>query len=99
MQFIHQTTLYGYLFVNHVFDLSAGIQKTILRGKGTLKLNWTDLLRTNYLLGTTNIGNYSEHFKRYNDSRTATLAFVYRFGSNKVAPAKRRAGGAEEEKK
>ena len=91
--------VYGYLFVNHVFDLSAGIQKTILRGKGTLKLNGTDLLRTNYLLGATNIGNYSEHFKRYNDSRTATLAFVYRFGSNKVAPAKRRAGGAEEEKK
>ena len=82
-----------------MLDISAGIQQSILKGKGTIKLNGTDLFRTNYLLGTTNIGNYSEHFKRYNDSRVATLAFTYRFGSNKVAPAKRRAGGAEDEKR
>lgn len=91
--------VYGYLYISHVLDISAGIQQSILKGKGTIKLNGTDLFRTNYLLGTTNIGNYSEHFKRYNDSRVATLAFTYRFGSNKVAPAKRRAGGAEDEKR
>jgi len=91
--------VYGYLFVGHVLDLSAGVQQTILKGKGTLKLNVTDFLHTNNLVGTTVIDNYSEKFLRHVDSRIATLAFTYRFGNTKVAPAKRRAGGAEEEKK
>ncbi len=91
--------VYGYLYVKHTLDLSAGIQRTILKGKGTLKFNITDFLLTNNLVGTTDIGNYNEIFKRHIESRVATLAFVYRFGNNKVAPAKRRAGGAEDEKK
>lgn len=91
--------VYGYLFVGHVLDLSAGIQQVILKGKGTIKLNVTDFLHTNNLIGTTNIDNYSEHFVRHTDSTVGTVAFTYRFGSNKVAPAKRRAGGAEDEKR
>jgi hypothetical protein len=79
--------------------LSTGVSQTILKGKGTLKLSITDFLRTNNLVGTTTIDNYSEMFTRHIESRVATLAFVYRFGNNKVAPARRRTGGAEDEKK
>lgn len=91
--------VYGYLYVNHTLELSAGLQQTILKGKGTIKLNVTDFLRTNNLIGTTNIDNYSERFIRHVESRVATLAFVYRFGSNKIAPSRRTTGGAEDEKK
>ncbi len=91
--------VYGYLYVNHTLELSAGVQRKILKGKGTLKLNITDFLKTNNLVGTTSIDNYNEVFHRHIESRIATLAFTYRFGNNKVAPSRRRAGGAEEEKK
>lgn len=91
--------VYGYLYIKHTLDLSAGIQQTILKGKGTIKLNITDFLRSDNLVGTTSIANYSEMFLRHIESRVATLAFVYRFGSNKIAPSRRTTGGAEDEKK
>jgi len=91
--------VYGYLYVNHTLELSAGVQRTIMKGKGTLKLNVADFLRSNNLVGTTSIDKYSEMFTRHIESRVATLAFVYRFGSNKIAPSRRITGGAEEEKK
>ena len=91
--------VYGYLYIKHTIELSAGIQQTVLKGKGTLKFNVSDLLRSNNLVGTTDIGNYSEMFKRHIESRVATLAFTYRFGNNKVAPSRRRTGGAEDEKR
>jgi len=91
--------IYGYLYVNHTLELSAGVQQTILNDKGTIKLNITDFLKTNNLVGTTSIDNYSEMFKRNIESRVATLAFTWRFGNNKVAPSRRINGGAEDEKK
>jgi len=91
--------VYGYLFVDHALELSGGIQHTILKGKGTVKFNVSDFLRTNNLIGTTVIDNYSEMFVRHIESRVATLAFIYRFGNNKTAPSHSRTGGAEEEKK
>lgn len=91
--------VYGYLGIKQVVELSMGIQRLILNNKGTLKLNVTDALYSNKLIGTTTIDNYSETFRRNIESRVATLAFTYRFGSNKVAPSRKRSGGAEEEKK
>lgn len=91
--------VYGYLYVKHTLELSAGVQQTVLKGKGTLKLNVSDFLRSNNLVGTTSIDNYSEMFTRHIESRVATLAFIYRFGNNKVAPSRRITGGAEDEKK
>lgn len=82
-----------------MIDLSAGVQQAILKGKGSLKLNVSDFLYTNNLVDITVIDNYSEKFLRHTDSRIVTLAFTYRFGNTKVAPAKLGAGGAEEEKK
>jgi hypothetical protein len=40
-----------------------------------------------------------ERFYQRRDSRVGTLSFSYRFGNDKVAPTKRRSGGAEEEKR
>lgn len=91
--------VYGYLGIKQVVEFSAGIQRLIMANKGSLKLNITDALYSNKLIGNTTIDNYSETFRRGIESRVATLAFTYRFGSNKVAGARRRTGGAEDEKK
>ncbi|WP_345116375.1 hypothetical protein [Hymenobacter algoricola] len=40
-----------------------------------------------------------ERFYQRGDQRIVTLAFSYRFGSDKPAPARRRSSGAEDEKR
>jgi ferric enterobactin receptor len=41
--------------------------------------------------------NFTENYYRREDTRVVTAAFTYRFGNGKVAAARRRAAGAEEE--
>jgi ferric enterobactin receptor len=82
-----------------VLELSAGIQRTILNKKGTIKLNISDFIHSSNLKGIVDITNYYESFIRLTESRVATIAFIYRFGSNKIAPSRRTTGGAEDEKK
>lgn len=90
---------YGYIYVKHSMNLSAGLAHPILKGNGTIKLNVTDILRTYNQVGSTSLLNYSDMFNKVTDSRYATIAFNYRFGNNKVAPAGNSTGGAVDEKK
>lgn len=90
--------LYGFMQVKSTGSLSTGVQKTILNRKGTLRLNVTDILYTQRSRAVTTFRDYEESFKVERESRVATLAFSYRFGNTKVPGARRRTGGAEEEK-
>lgn len=90
--------LYGFMQVKSTGSLSTGVQKTILNNKGTLRLNVSDVLYTQRSRATTIFRDYEESFKVSRESRVATLAFSYRFGNTKIPGARRRTGGAEEEK-
>ncbi|MGN7809972.1 TonB-dependent receptor domain-containing protein [Flavobacterium sp. 22076] len=60
------------------FDLSIGVSKQVLAGKGSFKLNFTDVLNTNNFYINSAVGQTAIN-KRYNlDNRIATLAFTYR---------------------
>ncbi|UOG76452.1 TonB-dependent receptor [Hymenobacter tibetensis] len=89
---------YGFFLVKPYGQLTLGIQKSVWDRKGTIKLNVADLLYTRKIRATSTYDNYAERIYQRNDSRVATLSFSYRFGNDKVAPTRRRAGGAEEEK-
>jgi ferric enterobactin receptor len=91
--------VYGFITSRANGDLTAGAQKSLWKGKGTLKLNVTDLLYTNRDIATSTYDNYVENFTQRRDSRAATLSFSYRFGSDQLPAARRRADGAEEEKR
>jgi iron complex outermembrane receptor protein len=74
---------------------AAGISKPVLKKKGTIKLNFRDILYTGSFSGLTSFPNASEYFKIQRDSRVIALSFTYRFGkSYKVAIHN---GGATEE--
>ncbi|WP_281235470.1 TonB-dependent receptor domain-containing protein [Flavobacterium gelatinilyticum] len=60
------------------FDLSIGVSKQVFAGKGTFKLNFTDVLNTNNFYINSVVAQTAIN-KRYDlDNRIATLAFTYR---------------------
>ena len=89
----------GYMVARPQWALSSGVQKTILKNKGTLRFNITDIFRTNLPKAViTYPGKYIERWHAIRESRVATLTFTYRFGKNTVQAARRRTTGSEEER-
>ena len=89
----------AYIYNYPTFNLGIGLQKSILKEKGTLRLNVTDCFYSSYLHAYSNIGNLTEAFTSKRESRVLNLAFSYAFGRKAVPQAKQTSGGAEEEKR
>jgi outer membrane receptor protein involved in Fe transport len=90
---------YGYMVLDPQWGLSVGAQKNIMKGKGTLRFNMTDIFWTNLPKATVEYkGSYVENWHAYRESRVANLSFTYRFGNSKVQAARRRTTGSEEER-
>lgn len=89
---------YGYMVMKSQWGLATGLQKTVMKGKGTVRLNVSDIFWTNRPRATvTYEGSYIENWHAYRESRVANLSFTYRFGNNKVQAARRRTTASEEE--
>ncbi|MET4105026.1 outer membrane beta-barrel family protein [Hymenobacter sp. UYP22] len=88
---------YGYQLVRSFGQLSLGVQKSV--GRATLKLNATDILYTTPLRVTSRYQPLTETFRSAQDSRVVTASVSYRFGNDKVAAARKRAGSADDEKR
>ncbi len=88
---------YGYMVSKSRWGIAAGIQKSVLNNKGTIRLNMTDIFWTNLPRATITYNNYIEYWHAYRESRVANISFSYKFGNNKVAAAKRRATASDEE--
>jgi iron complex outermembrane receptor protein len=90
---------YGYMVLETQWGVAAGVQKSILSNKGTVKLNITDIFWTNLPRATvTYEGRYIENWHAKRETRVATLSFTYRFGNNNVQAARRRTTASEEER-
>lgn len=90
--------IYGFLDVEPLWMASIGVQKQFWERKGSVKLNLSDAFYTGKVRATTELTGYTERFYQVRDSRVLNLNFTYRFGKSQVAPARKRTGGAEEEK-
>lgn len=77
--------------------LNMGISKQVLKGKGTLRLNFRDLLYTQKINGQIRYSNIDASFQQVRDSRQVALGFTWRFSKGKVNGTKRRTGAAAEE--
>ena len=90
--------------LNGIFQLDpfgfigAGIQKTIIKGKGTLRFNVTDMFFTDIRKTHVRFSNQDAEINFKRDSRTFNLNFTYRFGKRTVTAERRRSTGVEEEK-
>jgi hypothetical protein len=89
---------YGFMVTDPQWGIGAGIQKLVMKNKGTLRFNITDIFWTNLPKAVITYDNYIEKWHAYRETRVANLTFTYRFGNSKVQAARRRATGSEEER-
>jgi hypothetical protein len=89
---------YGFMVLDPQWGVGAGVQKLIMKSKGTLRFNITDIFWTNLPKAVITYDNYIEKWHAYRETRVANLTFTYRFGNNKVQQARRRTTASEEER-
>jgi outer membrane receptor protein involved in Fe transport len=89
---------YGFMVLDPQWGLAAGVQKSILKSRGTIRFNVTDIFWTNLPKAVITYNNYIEKWHAYRESRVANLTFTYRFGKNTVQAARRRTTASEEER-
>ena len=89
---------YGFMVMNRQWALDLGLQKSLLKKKGQLRLSVTDIFYTNLPRAVVTFDNYVEKWHALRESRVATLTFNYKFGRSSVQGSKRRTTGSEEER-
>ena len=89
---------YGFMIFDPQWALGVGAQKNILKNRGTLRFSFTDIFWTSLPKAVITYDNYVEKWNAKRETRVATISFTYRFGSNKVLQARRRALGSDEER-
>lgn len=79
-------------------QLSAGIQKKILKNKASIKVGATDILRTNISSGNiSNIAGATSTYHNDFDTRMLTVGFSYNFGKSGNNVKKRKTGSSQSE--
>lgn len=89
----------GFMKDKFFWVLGAGLQKTILEKKGTVRLNVTDILWRQWPRFRSIYTNYREYLYAKRDTRVVNLSFSYRFGKNTITQSRRRTTASEEERR
>jgi hypothetical protein len=89
--------VWGYYTTKPIVMVNAGLQKSLWKKTGTLKLAVTDITWNGAPRAGIDFRDFREYFEARRDTRVLTLSFVYRFGSAQAA--RRPRSGAEAEKR
>jgi hypothetical protein len=76
-----------------------GLQKTIFKGKGTIKAVVSDVFQTMKWGGTSDFTGVNSSFSGNGEMPQYKLNFNFRFGNNQVKAARQRKSAVEEETK
>ena len=95
--FYRSKGLDGVLVIGGLGTVNAGISKSVLNKKGTVKLGIRDIFLTQQFKGSAEYSYIDARFHQRRDSRQVSLSFNWRFGNGKPAAPKRKIGGASEE--
>ncbi|HWI91387.1 MAG TPA: TonB-dependent receptor [Flavisolibacter sp.] len=83
--------------VQPLYQMSIGLQKQVMEGKGTVRLNIRDPFAWQNFEGYNQYGYIDMHFKNHPDTRQVTATFSWRFGKQLQQPQRRRNGSSQEE--
>ncbi|MFT3823294.1 MAG: outer membrane beta-barrel family protein [Chitinophagaceae bacterium] len=88
----------GQILIRPMGQLSAGIAKQVLKGKGSVKMNVRDIFFTQVVKGSMNFKATEATFENRRDNRVANITFTYRFGKPlKNTPQRNRNGASDEQ--
>ena len=87
----------GQMVINSMWRMDAGVQKQILKKKGSLKLSIRDIFQSQHFSGSVNYQDIDVLLKNTRDSRTVSLTFAYRFGKPMQNQQRKKTGGASDE--
>jgi len=80
-----------------IYNIDGGIQKTILQGKGTVKVAVSDMFNILKFSGTSEFTGQSSVFHGKPDSRVFKISANIRFGRNQIKQARQRKSAVEDE--
>jgi hypothetical protein len=95
--FFESQEQYGFQSIRPRGQVGVGVQKSVWGKQGTLRLNVADIFYNTRNRAVSTYTNFTETFYRREDLRVVTAAFTYRFGNSKVAAARKRTSGADDE--
>jgi iron complex outermembrane receptor protein len=81
-----------------LWSMDGGVQKTLFKGKGNLKVSVSDIFYTLRWQGTSNFAGQILTASGRGESRQLRTSFSWRFGSTQVKAARQRKDASEEEK-
>jgi iron complex outermembrane recepter protein len=80
-----------------MWAVEAGFQKSMLKGKGNLKMSVSDIFKTMRWAGTSNFAGQRLYTEGGWESRQLKVNFSYRFGNTQVKAARQRKTSLEDE--
>jgi iron complex outermembrane receptor protein len=89
----------GVFQTNAMGSLDLGVQKTIMKEKGTIRISATDILFTSPWVGINRFGGLYMDARGSWESRLIKLNFTYNFGNTQMKANRSRDTGAEDEAK
>lgn len=95
--FYRSEGLNGLLVMNEMYQMTIGLQKNLMKGKSTVRLNFRDPFGWQKFGGYMKYGDVDVTVKNRWDTRQVTASFTWRFGKNTIAPSRKRATGVSEE--
>jgi iron complex outermembrane recepter protein len=84
---------------NALWSVDGGVQKTLFKGKGNLKVSVTDIFYSISWKGESNFAGQRVVASGHPESRQLRTSFTWRFGSTEVKAARQRKLASEEEAK
>ena len=94
--FYRSKGLEGVLFINPMGMVSSGVSKSVLKNKGTLRLNIRDIFYIQQASGYVKYDDIDISFINIRDSRVANISFTYRFSKGKIGNTQRKRNSVDE---
>ncbi|MBX2921367.1 MAG: TonB-dependent receptor [Chitinophagaceae bacterium] len=85
------------LVMDEMYQMSIGLQKNILKGKSTMRLNFRDPFGWQRFSARSRYADVDVSINNRWDSRQVSASFTYRFGKSTVAPSRKRSTGVSDE--
>ncbi|MBN8785720.1 MAG: TonB-dependent receptor family protein, partial [Terrimonas sp.] len=85
------------LVIDPMYQMSIGLQKSLLKDKATLRLNFRDPFGWQKFGGVSRYGDVDVTIRNRWDTRQVSASLTYRFGKNTIAPSRKRATGVSDE--